>query len=296
VRYVPLGIDIDIWKPTPRKEGRIFTFLSLANSARKGNDLLPKAFAEVFGDGGGKVQMVILDPRGRIRHRPGLVLINAMVPHDELMAHYGAAHCYVAPSRGEGFGLQPLQAMAQGTPTILTDAHGQAQFAHLGIPIPAGFSDSFGFVHGEAGQWWEPDFDALCAAMREVYEHYDEHLDRAQSNALIVRDEWNWTEATKKLLAELGDLDGDLISATHQIDPSEFERRFLLRVKKHSPCLIGGTHYDFRPGIDYKETADVKRVIYDAGLLEESCVNPDEPGFGTPGVGEIQVAFIGGIV
>ena len=292
VRHVPFGVETDIWKPTPRQDGT-FTFLSLANSARKGNDLLVKAFVECFGDGGGKVQMVVLDPRAFIRDRPGLILVHNMVSEAELLAHYERAHCYLAPSRGEGFGLQPLQAMAQGMPTILSDAHGQHQFAHLGIPIPCGLSPSWGFVHGEAGDWWEPDFDALCAAMTDVYEHYSDHLERAQRNALVVRDEWNWTVATEKLLAELGDLTGEMIPAGHYIDPVEFERRYTLRVKQFTPCHIGGVDFKFFPGIDYPVTSDVKRVIYDAGLLDESCIDPREPGFGNPELGKIQRGFEG---
>ena len=48
---------------------------------------------------------------------------------------YRSCHAYLQPSRGEGFGLQPLQALALGRPTILTNAHGHASFAHLGIPL-----------------------------------------------------------------------------------------------------------------------------------------------------------------
>jgi glycosyltransferase involved in cell wall biosynthesis len=295
VRYVPLGVDTDVWRPTPRKGGT-FTFLSMSNSARKGNDLLPKAFERVFGDGGNRVQMVILDPRRRLQPQPGVILVNSMVSEDELLAHYGAAHCYVSASRGEGFGLQPLQAMAQGCPTILSDAHGQHQFAHLGVPVPCGFSPSYGFVHGEAGDWWEPDFDALCAAMADVHDNYADHLQRAEANAAVVRDEWNWTLATEKLLAELGDLTGEMIPAGRMIDPSEYERRFVLRVSKHTPCHIGGVNFDFWPGTDYKETADVKRVIYDAGLLDESCIDPREPGFSNAELAAIRAGAEGVLV
>lgn len=277
VKYVPLGVDTDKWFYTPRKESRIFTFFSMANSVRKGNDLLTKAFRHVFGNGDDKVQLVVLDPRIHVRPRKGILPIHNLVDDTELMALYASAHCYLAPSRGEGFGLQPLQAMAQGIPTILTDAHGQAQFAHLGIGIPAGLSQSYGFVHGDAGNWWEPDFDALCAAMKGVYDDYDAACTRAAFNAKRVAAEWSWKLPGHLLLNALGDLEGPMIDKVGEFEPPQ--RRYLLRVSRRTQCQIAGVPHDFKVGVDYQEVSDVKRVIFDAGLLDPACIDIKEPGF-----------------
>lgn len=277
VRYVPLGVDTDIWHYTPRKHEKIFTFFSMANSARKGNNLLTKAFRAVFGDGGGVVQLVVLDPRLHVRGGRGIVPIHRHLPEAELIALYEMANCYLAPSRGEGFGFQPLQAMAQGCPTILTDAHGHAQFAHLGIPIPAGVSDSYGFVHSDAGQWWEPDFDALCGAMKDVYEHYADACSYAAFNARRVAEEWSWKLPGHILLDQLGDLSGPMIDKTVEVVPEQ--RLYLLRVTRPCPCTIGGVEYHFKPGVDYHEYSDVKRVIYESGYLDTSCIDNKEQGF-----------------
>lgn len=277
VRYCPLGVDPVTWPLRDRKESPVFTFFSMANSPRKGNDLLTKAFRAVFGKGDDKVQLVVCDPRIHIRERPGVRPIHGYVSDAELHALYDNAHCYLAPSRGEGFGLQPLQAMSQGIPTILTNAHGQAQFAHLGIGIPAGLSQSYGFVHGDAGDWWEPDFDALCGAMRDVYNHYDEHLAWARLQSERVRAEWNWDGPGEILLNTLGDLSGPMLTKNGEFTPPQ--RTYLLRVKQATKCMIGGVNFVFKPGVDYDEVSDVKRVIYDAGLLDPSCIDIREPGF-----------------
>lgn len=277
VRYVPLGVDTELWHFTPRKLDKMFTFWSMANSPRKGNDLLVKAFQEVFGKGGGKVRLVVLDPRRQIRVQEGIVPIHDHVPADELMRLYEMANCYLAPSRGEGFGFQPLQAIAQGCPTILTDAHGQAQFAHLGIPIRADLSQSRGFVHGDAGQWWEPNFDDLCAGIRDVYDHYEDHCNVARFNAVRCAREWSWKLPGHMLLDALDDLDGELITKDGEIEPEQ--RRYLMRVSADSKCTIGGVYYEFLRGQEYYEVSDVKRVFYDAGLLDKSCINLGEQGF-----------------
>ena len=277
VRYEPQGVHPEMWHYVPRKRGKLFTFFTMANSPRKGNDVAVKAFRDAFGDGGGTVQLIVLDPRCQVRPRPGIVPIHNHVPHDELMALYEMANCYLAPSRGEGFGFQPLQAISQGCPTILTDAHGQAQFAHLGIGLPASLSQSRGFVHGDAGQWWEPDHDFLVSAMRDVYEHYDDACSFAAFAARRAHSEWNWKLPGHMLLDALGDLEGPMIERTEEVEPEQ--RRYLMRVTSKQKCQIGGTWYTFTPGVDYREVADVKRVFYDAGLLDPSCIDLSEQGF-----------------
>jgi glycosyltransferase involved in cell wall biosynthesis len=43
------------------------------------------------------------------------------VPDPDLHKLYVAAHCHVHPAHYEGFGLPPLEAMACGTPTIVSN-------------------------------------------------------------------------------------------------------------------------------------------------------------------------------
>ncbi len=71
---------------------------------------------------------------GKIRHRAGLltnairrlgcaehVVFPGYVDDDDLPALYAGAGAFVYPSRAEGFGIPPLEAMACGTPVITSD-------------------------------------------------------------------------------------------------------------------------------------------------------------------------------
>lgn len=65
------------------------------------------------------------DPRAQARRLglPGEALhAIGFVASDELPALYGAAELFAFPSRYEGFGLPPLEALACGTPTLVADA------------------------------------------------------------------------------------------------------------------------------------------------------------------------------
>ena len=51
---------------------------------------------------------------------PKIVMIEEFVGEDEMPALYAAADAFVLPSRGEGWGLPYMEAMAAGLPVIGT--------------------------------------------------------------------------------------------------------------------------------------------------------------------------------
>ncbi|HLC23524.1 MAG TPA: glycosyltransferase family 4 protein [Dehalococcoidia bacterium] len=113
------------------------------------------------------------------------------------MAH---ANAFVFPSRGEGFGLTPLQAMATGLPTIVSDNSGMSEYADSrycyplpceAVPVPrTPVEGGFPIDWGDVGDWWEPDFDALVATYQQVYRNYTKALDRGKRAAEAVRERW----------------------------------------------------------------------------------------------------------
>jgi glycosyltransferase involved in cell wall biosynthesis len=289
VRYVPLGIDPADWHYTPRPEiGNEFRFLIGGSGNRKGTDLAFDAFRAVFGgrysDGewtgkGPAPRLVMKQPKPEEGlHAPWVDLISGRITGDEERTLYEMAHCYVQPSRGEGFGLQPLQAIAQGLPTILTNAHGHAGYAHLGIPLSATEVEAGYFMFGNpAGmKWWEPDLEELCEAMHDVYENYEPHRVRAEISAGRAVQEWSWARSAEAFVAAF---DGQLTVP----GPGQHEwhtptaKLFLVRVNRRWSAQIGDMFHVFDPGCDYYETADVKRILFESGLLDPSCLERMTP-------------------
>jgi hypothetical protein len=128
---------------------------------------------------------------------------------------YNKADCFIGASRGEGFGLMPLQAMALGIPTIITATSGQAQYADLAsavIPTTPKRCDVHEITNF-AGFWDEPDLDALVEALRKVYKGSDVYKYKAMFHVKHVA-EYSWARSCKKLLAVLpkGDILDDPIS------------------------------------------------------------------------------------
>ena len=101
-------------------------------------------------------------------------------------------NCFVYPSRGEGFGLPPLEMMARGVPTILTNAHSLKTFAKHGIPIGVTKEKMPCYYIGRVwdygiGDWVVPDFSQLERKMWDVYNNYDKYKAEAEANQSIIK-------------------------------------------------------------------------------------------------------------
>lgn len=292
VRYVPLGIDPEVWNYSPPSAPvPEFRFLISGRGARKGVDLAAKAFRTVFRGVRGNAQrgvpkLIIKSARGHVDFwGDGIEHITSYLSPEDELGLYRSAHCYLQPSRGEGFGLQPLQAIATGRPTILTNAHGHASFAHLGIGISAekAATPAGSFMYGEAGDWWEPNFEELCEAMWAVYTEYDRFSDLARYQSLAATSEFTWERTAEAFIDNMADVmgvpyagDGSWVSGTAMlfrvvIDPA--------RVPADGyRAEIAGRSLIFRPGVEYWETADIKRVLFDRGILDVACLDGQDHG------------------
>ena len=286
VKYVPLGIDSTEWAYKPRSEpGAFFRFLIGGSGGRKGVDLAYDAFMATFPDGswgdGPIPTLVMKSPRGLngLLNRKGdpltdvserVQIISGRIDAEDEVALYADCHAYIQPSRGEGFGLQPLQAIAQGMPTILTDAHGHAAFARLALPISASLAPSGYFIYGDAGEWWEPNFDELCDQMRWVYNNYTEAQRRANVASWQVHERFTWDRVAEDFLDAIG---RDRLIAYE--GPEEWygptPKLYPVTLLRDHYCEIGGVSRIFKAGEVTYEPADVKRIMWEGQLLDPIC-------------------------
>lgn len=279
VKLVLLGIDPTEWTYVPRTQPSThFDFLIGGSGARKGTDLAFAAFKAAFpkADTSGPIPRLIMkNPRGEDFAYDGRVTVigGKLDPLDE-QALYASAHCYLQPSRGEGFGLQPLQALAQGCPTILTDAHGHESFAHLGYGITATPADAAYFIYGDAGQWWEPNLDELVDTMRFVYNNYDLAEQDARRAARVIAKDFTWANTARQFMDAIP-LDRPFVEGSW-VSPSPLKYR--IRTTKQMKCDIAGRRLVFEAGTDYWDLADVKRIFAEAGILDQDCMSGEDCG------------------
>jgi glycosyltransferase involved in cell wall biosynthesis len=177
-------------------------FLHLSSCfERKGIDLLLAAWARAFTDRDG-VELVIKtfpNPHNRIEERVAALrekhprlgrieIVNRDVERDEMPAFYAAADAMVLPSRGEGYNLPALEAMAAGLPLIVTGHGGHRDFcgpdqARL---LRYRFTPSGSHVAGDNALWAEPDLDDLVEALREYADPANADLIEARRQSALA--------------------------------------------------------------------------------------------------------------
>lgn len=116
---------------------------------------------------------------------------------------------FIYLSGGEGFGLQPLEAMACGVTCICADNTGMQEYLSPDVALPVecpervksiNYSSVFG---GEPFYQWQPSLDQTIAHIRWCYDHETAVQHIGQRAAAYVAREWTWEQAGVKALALL---------------------------------------------------------------------------------------------
>src|SRR5262249_25587337 len=144
-------------------------------------DLLIRAFQDEFAPSE-PVRLVLKSARALPAYAirdPRITLISGRTDLPELLELLRQMDVFVLPSRGEGFGLCGLEAMATGLPLIATNWSGPADYLDPqdSFPLDYRLVDAQGIESNSVryfGQWAEPDYEHLRYLLRWLSEHPQE--------------------------------------------------------------------------------------------------------------------------
>lgn len=222
VYAVPLGVDLEQFAPGPARatlqERTIFVSV-FEWGLRKGWDVLLRAYRAAFGPRDPVLLLLKVDFRAQGANPlralgaalpapapPVGVIYNRPMAPAELAELYRAADCFVLPSRGEGWCMPALEAMACGTPAIVTAWGGPTAFVDEACGYPL---RTRGLVPADPAEplysgarWAEPDHEHLVELLRQVHERRDEARARGEAAALAAR-RWSWDAAAARVIERL---------------------------------------------------------------------------------------------
>ena len=141
---------------------------------------------------------------------PDVVLVDEDWPQAEMAALYRHCHAFVAPSRGEGFGLPMAEAMGFGLPVITTGWGGQTDFCtgETAWLIDYEFAPARTHLAVEHSAWAEPDRDHLAELMAAVRRATPQELaPRVSAARARVAAEFTWEKVVEKTRAAVAALD-----------------------------------------------------------------------------------------
>jgi Predicted glycosyltransferases len=228
IHVIPLGVDINFFNPRIKsyKKHNKFTFLSIFEwGERKAPEKLLRAFASEFGRNEDVVlicKVINNDSSINVENEisklnlpddsPEIIfLYNQNIPGYQMGTLYKSADCFVLPTRGEGWGMPILEAMACGIPTIATGWSSQLDF----------INDNNGYLLKTKGlidakakcpyydgfKWADPDEEHLMYLMRHVYENREEAIKKGNIAAEEVAEKWTWEMAAKKIITRLNQIE-----------------------------------------------------------------------------------------
>jgi|HubBroStandDraft_3_1064219.scaffolds.fasta_scaffold05466_4 GT2 family glycosyltransferase len=228
IHVMPLGVNVEYFHPAavahPNPAGE-FVFLSIFEwGERKAQGLLLKVFNEAFSaaepvrllckvinrDTGVSIKDEIR--RLRLRDSGGRIsyLFNLEFPHYQLGSLYRSADAYVAVSRGEGWNMPLMEAMACGLPSIATDWGAHRAFLSDRVAYPLA---SRGLVPARAKcpyyagfSWADPDPEHLRHLLREVFENREEARRRGEAAAREMAEHWTWEQAAARIVRRLEEI------------------------------------------------------------------------------------------
>jgi glycosyltransferase involved in cell wall biosynthesis len=229
LRVVPSGVDTDFFHPDahPLDLGleKGFTFLSnFVFADRKGWDLLLTAYLtefrpdedvslliKTYGDARiiGERVWRFTQERFFQKQLPHFKMLVDRLHSSKLPGLYTACNAFVLPSRGEGWGLPYIEAMACGLPTIGTKWSGNLEYMneensylieiegledipkHIDTPILIGY------------QWAKPSVDHLRQQMRRVFDHRREAAAKGETARAEICRKWTFKHAAELARQEL---------------------------------------------------------------------------------------------
>jgi glycosyltransferase involved in cell wall biosynthesis len=221
VRVIPLGVDPGRFRPDAAAAdlpgAGTFRFLFVGGAIwRKGIDLLLEAFTREFkpdepvtllikGMGDDTFYRGLTANALIAQHRTSGARIDVIgrdFSDAELPGLYTACDCLAHPYRAEGFALPVAEAMACGLPVIVTDGGACRDYCDDAtailvparrVAMPPARAASLRTI---AEPWvYEPDFDALQAAMRKVVADPETARVTGKEASDRIRRDWTWAHA-----------------------------------------------------------------------------------------------------
>jgi glycosyltransferase involved in cell wall biosynthesis len=215
VFYYKHGIDKRFFPKLRKERHKPFTFLHIGEPAsRKDAQILCEVFIEMFGNDpeyrlvmkSAKMNTVKVKDNWGYDVSPSslcknIIEINDFLTNEQLIGLYSLCDVFVYPSWGEGFGFQPLEALAMGMPVISTGDWADYK-KYIPFVIETELKSSpWKQIH--PGFMYKPNKESLKLQILECIKNYESVAKKTFKKAFDIHEEYSWVKVTEPVVLRL---------------------------------------------------------------------------------------------
>lgn len=192
---LPLVLDLQpcLAKPLKEKPNTPFVFGNLSACVERKNQLLLiKAFHQAFGNRSDvllKINSRYVDPDYKQtiddyikQHDLTNVIVSTVcLDKHSYLNFFSSLDAYISISTGEGFSIQPREAMALGIPTLVTNNTAQTTIAKSNLTLTIETPEKIPALYNwnktrSYGEWSTCSEEEVSKALLSLYNNYESHL------------------------------------------------------------------------------------------------------------------------
>lgn len=121
---------------------------------------------------------------------PNVVIVNGLMPEDQLEQFHKQCDCYVSSSFSEGVGMGAIEAALRDKPVIITEYGGAVEYIKTPYVVKCDRQllphDDFLFQKGM--EWGKPDFEQLMGFMKQAYDSKIKHMDHSHTKQITGKE------------------------------------------------------------------------------------------------------------
>lgn len=240
IHRMPLGVDVERFRPGVEPYKLLADLphgfrigCNVGHSFRKGYDVLLRAYYEAFtsdddvcliykgyyggSDSPSAKERVMADLRevkaeyGRRTDLPAVQVFADCIDADEMPGFYTGLDVLCTMTRGEGFFMPGIEAMASGIPNIVPAAGAFRDFMDKDTTLfvevddcPIAGEQIKELCHLYDGlRFVEPSHEDCAVKLRWAFEHRDELRAMGQRARKVVAESWTWERANRRMAERL---------------------------------------------------------------------------------------------